>query len=280
MIVSGVAQTGTYTFATAGVSAQDAPAADRAEVVPRQDALAPAAPGGDEPEAEAPDTGGDASNEGETVAEGVLRLLQAGHFKGVADVRLRINFHDQIVAAEGEAARSAANEAVRELSSTVNAQLEQLSSSAELSPEQLAALAELQDTFSETVTNATEAFLGAEALEGEALTGSLQGAFDSLAGSLDSLLVTDAAEQPEDGQLAADAAATDLQASLQALREAFAAAMLKLNDELTLTSFLPELSPAPGRGVAYEKFLAIYNELQAPQPLDDSDLPEPVDVGA
>ncbi len=27
---------------------------------------------------------------------GVIRLLEAGHFKGVADVRLRINFHDQL----------------------------------------------------------------------------------------------------------------------------------------------------------------------------------------
>ena len=29
-------------------------------------------------------------------ANGVLRLLDAGHFKGVADVRLRINFHDEL----------------------------------------------------------------------------------------------------------------------------------------------------------------------------------------
>ena len=29
-------------------------------------------------------------------ANGVLRLLESGHFKGVADVRLRINFHEQL----------------------------------------------------------------------------------------------------------------------------------------------------------------------------------------
>jgi hypothetical protein len=29
---------------------------------------------------------------------GVLRLLQEGHFKGVADLRLRINFFDQLAA--------------------------------------------------------------------------------------------------------------------------------------------------------------------------------------
>jgi len=31
-------------------------------------------------------------------AKGVLRLLQEGHFKGVADVRLRINFHEELTA--------------------------------------------------------------------------------------------------------------------------------------------------------------------------------------
>ena len=34
--------------------------------------------------------------------KGVLRLLQEGHFKGVSDVRLRINFHDEISAMESE----------------------------------------------------------------------------------------------------------------------------------------------------------------------------------
>ena len=38
-------------------------------------------------------------NEGEKV-RGVIRLLQEGHFKGVADVRLRINFHDELQAME------------------------------------------------------------------------------------------------------------------------------------------------------------------------------------
>jgi hypothetical protein len=31
---------------------------------------------------------------------GVIRLLQEGHFKGVSDVRLRINFHDELAGIE------------------------------------------------------------------------------------------------------------------------------------------------------------------------------------
>ena len=38
---------------------------------------------------------------------GVLRLLEAGHFKGVADVRLRINFHDELEARAAERGREA-----------------------------------------------------------------------------------------------------------------------------------------------------------------------------
>ncbi len=33
-------------------------------------------------------------------AKGVLRLLQEGHFKGVADIRLRINFSEELAGAE------------------------------------------------------------------------------------------------------------------------------------------------------------------------------------
>ena len=46
------------------------------------------------------------SDEGQ---KGVLRLLQEGHFKGVADVRLRINFHDEISAMENEQLKSVAD---------------------------------------------------------------------------------------------------------------------------------------------------------------------------
>ena len=36
----------------------------------------------------------------ETEARGVLRLLQAGHFQGVADIRLRLNFAEELAGAE------------------------------------------------------------------------------------------------------------------------------------------------------------------------------------
>lgn len=33
---------------------------------------------------------------GQEKVKGVVRLLHEGHFKGVADIRLRINFHEQL----------------------------------------------------------------------------------------------------------------------------------------------------------------------------------------
>ena len=50
-------------------------------------------------------------NEGGRAA-GVLRNLEAGHFKGVADVRLRINFFDQLSARAQTAAGASSHEIV------------------------------------------------------------------------------------------------------------------------------------------------------------------------
>ncbi len=40
-------------------------------------------------------------------SKGVIRLLQEGHFSGVADVRLRINFHDELQQAAAQNAATA-----------------------------------------------------------------------------------------------------------------------------------------------------------------------------
>jgi hypothetical protein len=53
-------------------------------------------------------------------AEGVLRLLQQGHFKGTADVRLRINFYDKIAALEAQQLQAVAEEKVDGILDSVN----------------------------------------------------------------------------------------------------------------------------------------------------------------
>ena len=136
MAVEGITQAGTYTFPPAGLPAQDDPAIEGLEVISQQEPPAPAAPGDDEPTNRALEAvGSEDSDESDTGASGVLRLLQDGHFKGVADVRLRINFHEEIIAAQTETAKSAAQEALTDLSNSVNAQLEQLASPENFSQE-------------------------------------------------------------------------------------------------------------------------------------------------
>ncbi|HUU85634.1 MAG TPA: hypothetical protein VM243_19215, partial [Phycisphaerae bacterium] len=64
-------------------------------------------------------------HDGEKVP-GVIRLLEAGHFKGVADVRLRINFFEQLSARAEAAAQPVVQDESRQLVETVNAQLDEL----------------------------------------------------------------------------------------------------------------------------------------------------------
>ena len=45
-------------------------------------------------------------------SQGVLRLLQEGHFKGVSDIRLRINFFNELSAIEAEKLQAVANEQI------------------------------------------------------------------------------------------------------------------------------------------------------------------------
>jgi hypothetical protein len=156
-------------------------------------------------------------------AEGVLRLLQEGHFKGTADVRLRINFADKIAAMEAEKLQEVAEEKVDGILDSVNTILGALvpeeesvpASNAELPPvdadgdgiidtydlpntasapggvtteEQPDDLTGLQDTFTETVTSLKEDFLAAGTPSTSALLEGIQSAFDRLVESLQAAL--------------------------------------------------------------------------------------------
>lgn len=53
-------------------------------------------------------------------SQGVLRLLQEGHFKGVADIRLRINFFDELAAVEAEKLQAIADEQIEDILQSIN----------------------------------------------------------------------------------------------------------------------------------------------------------------
>lgn len=233
--------------------------------------------------------------------KGVIRLLQQGHFQGVADVRLRINFFDELSAIENAQLKAALGPKANELFDAVAAGLNSLTES--LTDEQLNPLIE---NFSQALTQAQEEFLSSGSPSNEALADTLKSAFATLINSLNEILNPAAppnpplaveipqAESPADQEIIPSAseetppappaadnqspAAPDLMENLTTI---FHTALNELISRLDEVQILPDLSAPAGNGRAYDKFLALYNELKdiQPQPLDPQ-LYEPLDLTA
>ncbi|MCK4626039.1 MAG: hypothetical protein KAV00_12055, partial [Phycisphaerae bacterium] len=168
---------------------------------------------------------------------GVLRLLMDGHFKGVADIRLRIVFHDELEALQTEAAGTASAEAVGALIEAVGVPLDELTSSGTLSEEQATAVGELQQTFEQAVDEAVDQSKTATGVDEEALTNGLQSAFDGLTGPLETLLAPSAPTEQTDlpsGPVVAEPVVGP--SVLDALKDAFDAGMVQINEALVASS--------------------------------------------
>lgn len=118
---------------------------------------------------------------------GVVRLLEAGHFKGVADVRLRINFFDELSARSAERAAPVIQEHADKLIHTVTSQVDDLVGLFSLNEEDQAAVAELVAQFNAQVEDAVTS---TSPDNGETLVARLGSAFDALASQLRELLTT------------------------------------------------------------------------------------------
>ena len=247
----------------------------------------------------------DDGGSGTEASKGVLRLLQEGHFRGVADVRLRINFHEELTAAQSQAIKSGAAEPLATLPESVSSWMD---GSGELAEDVASGVAELQEAFNATANELAGQFLrGAGLVESDLISG-LRASFDVLVESLRSLLgggqtgpqePVDQMVPVGDGELGVVAAETGGETgaaedetspssatlnpgeSLDELIDLFNTALEQLSSALTTTRLLPPLSEPNGNGVAYEKFLAIYNELHGGQQGGDADQDEePLDTVA
>lgn len=198
---------------------------------------------------------------------GVIRLLQEGHFKGVADVRLRINFHDELAAIEAGELKNAAEGGINGVLEAVGAGTEPLTSEAAEGEEE--DLAELQDEFLQAVTAVKDEFMSAERPSKDELIAGIEAAFEAFIEGLWELYppaeegVTETAEgeQEEGTEESGQEEGGDIGSYIAELEASFAAAMDELSAAMNGAYVLPELSEPMGNGVAYEKFLAIYNEL-------------------
>jgi len=203
--------------------------------------------------------------------KGVVRLLQEGHFKGVADVRLRINFADELAAIEHDGLAGIVEEAVPGLLDAVNAQVDGLVASGELSEEQAATVAEAQVAFNAAVQQLAQDLVAGGGTNTGALTAGIQSAFDTLAEALEPLLgALNAPEEEASAEVlpAVEEVPTEEPAQtsilltfMEDLSGAFSAALEEMQGALDNADILPPLSGPSGNGVAYAKFLAVYNEL-------------------
>jgi len=295
-----------------------------------------------------PETDG-AALPGDTDAEkipGVLRLLEAGHFKGVADVRLRINFFEQLAARASATATTEVQSRTPGFLEAVNAKVDELVSSFALDEESLAAVDWLREEFDAAVQTAVEEFAPREPLHQGALPDAIQTAFAALVDGLRNLLApttetpvteppdasatvpdltdiagevadggsasvltdatvpaetitnmaeaepeqvsstpgaiqavdgipaseappqTEAVDEPSEAVISAPADGepidpdTAVETALASLTSLFNDLLSELLQAADMTVYLPDPSEPSGNGVAYDKFLDIYNELR------------------
>ncbi|MCH8966911.1 MAG: hypothetical protein IID43_04480 [Planctomycetes bacterium] len=284
-------------------------------------------------------------------AKGVLRLLDEGHFRGVADVRLRINFFDELSAGATRQAQAAVGDASSELRGEINRSVDELLTAIGTDDENAALIGEAIQTFEASLAEAVSAFQSSDAPSTETLATEIQTAFDTLLATLTTTLLpsdqapvtpppTDADEAPnavvaspaddgvgagtddaasspksDDGAGSLRASTTDrvslvasadstidqrevaaidtepdglsdpavtpssdadaptdapvvsdettrLDALIAAFVETFELALSSMLSTITETQNLADPSPPSGNGSAYEKFLAIYNDLR------------------
>jgi len=222
----------------------------------------------DEPENEQSAEGTDRSES----VKGILRLLQEGHFKGVADVRLRINFHDGLAAIEGAQLRAVAEENVSGLFESIQPTVDTLVGSGRIAQEQTDTLT---GTFRQTVNQSVDKFLAGQTSK-DALIDELNSGFNAFLAGLAAATTRDAldegispiedileevvaeetrTEMPEQGEQ------TESTGFVGELTAVFNASLARFMDGLKDVRILPTSFSPKDSASDYQMFLAVYNEL-------------------
>ena len=218
---------------------------------------------------------------------GVIRLLEAGHFKGVADLRLRINFFDELSERAAAAAGPTLTEKSADLVTTMTDKVDDVVVALGVDEQTQASIQGLVDEFGSAVQDAVDQGLPSGTVGPDALVDPFQSAFDALVENLTALLSpVDDVEEPalevadavridpkrpggdvidnprESLEEPAEEPAMTVDEAIALLTGAFQEALTELFNSISEAMQLPDPSPPTGRGVAYDKFLAIYNQLR------------------
>jgi hypothetical protein len=277
-----------------------------------ENAAAHAKPAGAQPQPAAepppppPPLAADGNEAANDDSRGAIRLLQEAHFKGVADVRLRINFFDELAGDAESQALSSLPEGTESLVSTVISQFEGIAETLAPDAATASATSETVDAFKTSVYAAADEAVASGELDRDALEAALRDAFGTFIEKLreqftppdeapaetppeqppatpeeppaEGSAVEPSAEEPADAepeQADAGGEGTDAVDPFASLVEVFEQSLTTLLDSLATAVRLPDPSPPSGNGVAYDKFLAIYNALRdGGTPATDAENPD------
>jgi len=239
-----------------------------------------------------------------TPGDGPVSLIENGHFKGVADARLRLNFSGRLSERADERVREQVQHGAESLTELVRQQTAKVSDVVAAGPEKLTDIAGLTD---QLATSFTE-FAGttsAQRPSTESMAASFTEMFEDYAAKLRTTLSgSDAvADRPETfveaaGELSDPAGVESpsvtqqpaaapsppstgeptfqsLDDAFTAMRSAFDAALTKLMASIEdgRSQFLAPAPPTEGNGAAYDKFVAMLAKLSdghAAESLDTS----------
>lgn len=226
--------------------------------------------------------------------KGVIRNLLNGHFKGVADVRLRINFNDEIVALEQARLAEVTETGISALSEAINNEINAALGSEEIDEETLILIASALETLNNDISQ-----LRTNISQSENLSSEIRTSFDNFVLSVKPVTEEPAVSEPpvsdqtglsvaeqteeiaipnteetvgeatleEEPQFLMDRFLADLTAT-------FETELALLETILSDTKALPELSEPNGNGRAYDKFLTIYNEMKDSINTDNQNSPD------
>lgn len=218
--------------------------------------------------------------EGDGGEPGVIGLLQAGHFRGAADVRLRIVHSERLAALQQSQTVSSITENAGELTAALSSIVGDLAAENPVPAEGegAAPVADPLQVFQEGVDAAVAELINANATDIAGFSLSVQASFAALVEQLGLNEVPPADTTPEvaateegtgeesvagvngDGGEVVEAAAP--RDYLAELTTAFQTALDDLLGSAS-ESVLPPISEPSGNGKAFDKFMAIYESLQS-----------------
>ena len=237
------------------------------------------------------DAGAEAASNAGSRQKGVIGLLQDGHFKGVAAVRLSINFHNELSALRQEEVQTRAGEAVASLDENMTQALEAIPEGS--GEERVNAINTAQQEFSASVQSILQEFQSA-GIAHEGFMVGLETAYEELAGKVKSVLsgASPVSDEPDMGGVEVDAEPASAESMVTAapenvleqdagipgpagsmepgaleylanLEKVFNDAVSGMQTDLPTLVSTPEFLPPNGNGGAFEKFIDLYTELAA-----------------